>query len=110
MSGGIFCSTHLFWRGLSTMINPLKLRTILLGLGVDQRQYAQICGLTKEHINRLLPGKVTSPGQDTREKLAHGLRRLITTDNILIICNPRPLWSDSGGQAGGPTTVCLAHR
>jgi transcriptional regulator with XRE-family HTH domain len=54
-----------------------------MALDVEQKELAQESGVDVCHINRILRGRRETVGIDTRRKLALGLRRLTTAENIL---------------------------
>lgn len=65
------------------MLNHKSLRFILLHFGIGSRDLAQSAGLSEYHLSRVLCGKQKRIARSTRKKLAAGLRRIITADNVI---------------------------
>ncbi len=59
-----------------------SLHLCLRHFGLHQQDLAKACGMAPPFINRLLRGKQTITDQ-ARERLAQGLKDLITKENIL---------------------------
>ena len=64
-------------------MNPIRLRTILLNLEVEHADLARAAEITPEHLSRILRGRVGGVRQETRQRLAEGVRRLIRPGNIM---------------------------
>jgi len=65
------------------MTHNKTLRVTLEHFGIRNRQLAQAANLTEPKTSRILTGKTTQIDRPTREKLAAGLKHLITADNII---------------------------
>jgi len=65
------------------MTHHKTLRVTLEHFGIRNRQLARAAGLTEVKISRMLTGRTVHIERKTREKLAAGLRELITAENII---------------------------
>lgn len=60
----------------------LKLRTVLMNLGIEHRDLAKKAGVSVCNLSRFLRGE-RRPSAETKRKLAESLRQLIHEDNLL---------------------------
>jgi len=64
-------------------MNHAGLRAALAGLGISHKCFADAAGLTQAQVSRVLNGKSQHLRRETRERLAKGLQRLITPQNVV---------------------------
>ena len=64
-------------------MNPLKIKVILQALGVSKEDLSRETGLSVFYLSRMFNDKVVRPTRNTRKRLAAGVRRLISDENVL---------------------------
>ncbi|MBT5875161.1 MAG: helix-turn-helix transcriptional regulator [Candidatus Latescibacteria bacterium] len=64
-------------------MNPLKIKVILQALGVSKKDLSRETGLSVFYLSRMFNDKVVRPTRNTRKRLAAGVRRLISDENVL---------------------------
>ncbi len=64
-------------------MNPLRIRMILQALEATNSDLARETGLSIYYLSRLLNGRICRPTTRTRQRLAVGLRHLITDRNVV---------------------------
>ena len=64
-------------------MNPLKIKVILQALGVSKKDLSRETGLSVFYLSRMFNDKVVRPPRNTRKRLAAGVRRLISDENVL---------------------------
>jgi hypothetical protein len=60
-----------------------RLRLVLSIYEIDHGRLALEAGLSRTHLSRLLSGQVTAVRRETRCRLAVGLHKLITAENVV---------------------------
>jgi len=64
-------------------VNPLRIKVVLQALGASKTELSEETGLSVYYLSRLLNGKVQRPTRKTKQRLAVGLRRLISERNVV---------------------------
>lgn len=64
-------------------MNQLRIKMILQALEATNGDLARETGLSVFYLSRLLNGRIDHPTSRTRQRLAFGLRQLITDRNVV---------------------------
>ena len=67
----------------NTKPNPLKLRVILAGLGVNHEKFAKAAQIAPSHLSHILRGRYQRLTVLTRRKLADAVKSLVTENTII---------------------------
>ena len=77
------CAVSAFYPMEEDMEQPgVRLRTVLLNLGIPHGEFARNAGVSFCDLSRYLHGE-RRPSSETRKKLAAALRGLITESNVI---------------------------